>query len=65
MLILDETFDASLDADGVENLFKILDTIDDNVSIFVISHQRELLRDKFERTITFEKKKGFSTHTEI
>lgn len=64
MLILDETFDASLDADGVENLFKILDTIDDSVSIFVISHQRELLRDKFERTITFEKKKGFSTHTE-
>ena len=47
LLILDETFDSSLDADGVENLLKILYTLPDDSNIFVISHKGEILDGKF------------------
>ena len=60
LLILDETFDSSLDADGVENLFKILDTLDKDTNVFVISHKGEMLDNKFERKLEFIKHKNFS-----
>jgi len=60
LLILDETFDSSLDADGVENLMKILDTLDNTTNVFVISHKGELLDNKFDRKIEFVKAKNFS-----
>lgn len=60
LLILDETFDSSLDADGVENLLKILDTIDNDTNVFIISHKGELLDNKFDRKIEFIKHKNFS-----
>lgn len=60
LLILDETFDSSLDADGVENLMKILDTLDNTTNVFVISHKGELLDHKFDRKIEFVKAKNFS-----
>lgn len=61
ILVLDETFDSSLDADGVENLIKILDTLDESIRIFVISHKGDLLKQEFDRTIRFEKVKNFSS----
>lgn len=60
LLILDETFDSSLDADGVENLTKILDTLDENTNVFVISHKGELLDGRFDSKIEFSKVKNFS-----
>ena len=60
LLILDETFDSSLDADGVENLLKILETIDNDTNVFIISHKGELLDNKFDRKIEFIKHKNFS-----
>lgn len=60
LLILDETFDSSLDADGVENLLKILETLDDDTNVFIISHKGELLDNKFDRKIEFVKDKNFS-----
>lgn len=60
LLILDETFDSSLDADGVENLLKILETLEENTNVFVISHKGELLDNKFDRKIEFIKHKNFS-----
>lgn len=65
MLILDETFDSSLDADGVENLMKILDTIADDTNVFVISHKPEVMQDQFDRTLVFDKPKNFSTYHEV
>ena len=59
LLILDETFDSSLDATGVDELIKILHSLDD-VNIFVISHKGDILQDKFESVIKFEKIKNFS-----
>jgi DNA repair exonuclease SbcCD ATPase subunit len=60
LLILDETFDSSLDHDGVENLLKILYTLDDQTNVFVISHKGEILDGKFNNKIEFVKEKNFS-----
>ena len=60
LLILDETFDSSLDADGVENLLKILYTLPEDTNVFVISHKGEILDGKFENKIEFYKDKNFS-----
>ena len=60
LLILDETFDSSLDHDGVENLLKILNTLDNDTNIFVISHKGEILDGKFNAKIEFKKEKNFS-----
>jgi len=60
LLILDETFDSSLDADGVENLLKILYTLPEDTNVFVISHKGEILEGKFENKIEFYKDKNFS-----
>jgi DNA repair exonuclease SbcCD ATPase subunit len=60
LLILDETFDSSLDHDGVDNLMKILYTLDDDTNVFVISHKGEILDGKFKDKIEFYKEKNFS-----
>lgn len=60
LLILDETFDSSLDADGVENLLKIIETLGHDTNTFVISHKGEVLQQNFERKIEFVKHKNFS-----
>jgi DNA repair exonuclease SbcCD ATPase subunit len=60
LLILDETFDSSMDADGVENLIKILKTLEDNTNVFIISHKTDALDGKFSAKIEFYKEKNFS-----
>ena len=60
LLILDETFDSSLDHEGVDNLLKILYTLGDDTNIFVISHKGEILDGKFNAKIEFKKEKNFS-----
>ena len=39
LLILDEVFDSSLDANGTEEFLKILNTMDKGINAFVISHK--------------------------
>jgi len=60
LLLLDETFDSSLDHEGVDNLMKILYTLEDDTNTFVISHKGEILDGKFKRKIEFVKEKNFS-----
>ena len=60
LLILDETFDSSLDYEGVDNLMKIIHSLDDNTNIYVISHKGDILEGKFENKIEFTKDKNFS-----
>lgn len=60
LLILDETFDSSLDEDGVDNLVKILYTMGEETNVFVISHKSELEDAKFQRKLEFVKDKNFS-----
>tara|TARA_B100001250_G_scaffold5925_1_gene4977 strand:- start:434 stop:2095 length:1662 start_codon:yes stop_codon:yes gene_type:complete len=60
LLILDEVFDSSLDDSSTDELLKILRGLGENVNLFVISHKGELLLDKFEKTLKFEKANDFS-----
>jgi len=59
LLILDETFDSSLDANGTEELMKLLQLLE-GVNLFVISHKGDILQDKFANVIKFSKEKNFS-----
>ena len=61
LLILDEVFDSSLDQGSTDELMKILRGLGDDVNLFVISHKGDILLDKFERLITFDKQSDFST----
>ena len=60
LLILDETFDSSLDNDGIDNLTKILQTLEDGTNVFIISHKGDILENKFRSKIEFFKSKNFS-----
>lgn len=60
LLVLDETFDSSLDHDGVDNLMKILYSLEDDTNTFVISHKGEILDGKFQNKLEFYKDKNFS-----
>jgi len=64
LLMLDETFDSSLDGDGVENLLKILGTLDADSNTFIISHKTDVLDGKFANKLTFEKVNNFSKMTQ-
>ena len=59
LLILDEVFDASLDANGCDEFLKIIHDLEGS-NIFVISHKGDVLHDKFTNTIRFTKHKNFS-----
>ena len=60
LLILDETFDSSLDHEGVDNLMKIIYTLKDDTNVFIISHKGELLEGRFAKKIEMMKHKNFS-----
>ena len=60
LLILDETFDSSLDVDGVDNLLKILYSLKKDTNVFIISHKKDVLDGKFPSKIEFKKVNNFS-----
>ena len=60
LLILDEVFDSSLDGNGTEDFMKILRTLGEDTNVFVISHKGDILQDRFNDIIRFEKKGNFS-----
>jgi energy-coupling factor transporter ATP-binding protein EcfA2 len=65
LLILDEVFDGSLDAQGNEELIKIIKLITEGSNVFVISHKTDSYLDKFDRVLRFEKQKNFSRMVEL
>ncbi len=58
LMIFDELFDGSMDETGIGMVLDIFGTMK-NTNIFVISH-RENIADKFDASIKFEKKNGFT-----
>lgn len=58
LLILDEVFDGSLDGAGVDCLSSLMGMFQ-HTNLVVISHKENYM-DRFERTIRFQKKVGFS-----
>lgn len=59
LLIMDEILDASYDISGIDDFFKLIRSMKD-INIFIISPKGELILDKFEHIIKFEKKNSFS-----
>ncbi len=60
LLIMDEILDSSLDAEGVENFMKILQSLTQDTNTFIISHRGDQLIDKFASVVKFEKHHNFS-----
>jgi DNA repair exonuclease SbcCD ATPase subunit len=60
LLIMDEVFDSSLDANGTEEFLKIIKSLTSDTNTFIISHKGDQLYEKFEKTLKFEKHKNFS-----
>lgn len=60
LLILDEVFDSSIDVDGSDDLMGLLDDLSKDSKVIVISHRGDVLFDKFNSHIQFEKVNGFS-----
>ena len=65
LLIMDEILDRSLDLEGTEQFFDVIDKLDHNTNIIVISHKGDQIGDRFDRTIKFEKKKDFTRMEEL
>jgi DNA repair exonuclease SbcCD ATPase subunit len=60
LLIMDETLDGPSDAEGVESLIDILNKMNANDNIFIISHRGQQFSEKFDDHIRFEKVKNFT-----
>jgi DNA repair exonuclease SbcCD ATPase subunit len=60
LLIMDEIFDSSLDAQGTELLLALLAQVTHDTNVFIISHKGDQLFDKFRSVIKFEKHNDFS-----
>lgn len=60
LLLLDEVFDSSLDANATDYLMNVLNTLGEDTHVFVISHKGDQLFDKFRSVIKFEKVNNFS-----
>ena len=60
LLILDEVFDSSLDANGTDEFLKLLQSLGLKSNVFVISHKGDTLYEKFDNVIKFEKVQNFS-----
>lgn len=65
LLIMDEILDRSLDLEGTEQFFDVIDSLDNTTNIIVISHKGDQIGDRFDRTLKFEKKKDFTRLKEM
>ena len=62
LMVLDEIFDSSLDGQGTDDFFKIVNKMNKE-NIFIISHKGDILFDKFTNIIKFEKEHNFTRLT--
>lgn len=60
LLIFDEIFDGSLDANGTDEFLKIMWNLVDDTNTLVISHKQDQLIDKFKKVYRFQKKRNYS-----
>ena len=61
LLIFDEIFDGSLDANGTDEFLKIMWNLLGDTNTFVISHKQDQLADKFKTVYRFRKHKNYSS----
>lgn len=59
LIVLDEVADASMDTEGFDQCVNLFHSMKNN-NVFVVSH-REVISDKFDTVLKFEKKNNFTT----
>jgi DNA repair exonuclease SbcCD ATPase subunit len=61
LLAMDETFDSSMDQEGVDSLMNLIQqNFSKDTNLFVISHRGDAMQDRFDRHLKFRKQKGYS-----
>jgi hypothetical protein len=66
LLILDEIFDRALDAGGIDDFIKIMQSLSADTNVVVLTPRpQDAMMDNFSRTFKAEKKKNYSVWTEI
>lgn len=60
ILVLDEIFESSLDVNGTDEFLKLLQTLETDTNVFVLSPKGDILFDKFAQVIRFTKVQNFS-----
>lgn len=65
LMILDEVFDGSLDDAGIDEMMKIIQGLTKDTNMFIISHKKDQMIDKFQRVYKAVKKKNFSFIEEV
>jgi hypothetical protein len=60
LLIMDEVLDGALDASGMDEFLTIIQEMNKDSNVFVISHRGDQLADKFHSIVKFEKQGNFS-----
>lgn len=65
LLIFDEILDSSLDSVGTEELLNVLKEISTDSNVVVISHNTEVMLDRFDQVIRFNLVKNFSEYSFI
>ena len=60
ILFLDEVFDSSLDTNSRDCFMEILTSLSNKCTVFVITHSKDDLRDKFDESWKVYKRKDFS-----
>jgi DNA repair exonuclease SbcCD ATPase subunit len=60
LLIMDEIADSSLDDTATESLLTMINSLESDTNVFVISHRGDILNDKFHSVLRIEKRNDFS-----
>jgi DNA repair exonuclease SbcCD ATPase subunit len=60
LLIMDEITDSSLDDSATESLLTMINSLESDTNVFIISHKGDILNDKFHSVLKFEKRNDFS-----
>jgi DNA repair exonuclease SbcCD ATPase subunit len=60
LLIMDEIADSSLDDASTESLLTMINSLESDTNVFVISHRGDILNDKFHSVLRVEKRNDFS-----
>jgi energy-coupling factor transporter ATP-binding protein EcfA2 len=60
---MDEIADSSLDDASTESLLTMINSLESDTNVFVISHRGDILNDKFHSVLRVEKRNDFSIIT--
>ena len=60
LVVFDETFDASMDKQGCDELLKLISNSNKDMNIFIVSHKGDMLIDHVKSVIEVEKQGNFS-----